>query len=92
MANKVSIPRFIPQNQSVFDMPAGHWGSNNGINVFVRCPEETHLIMRIEHEINENGVLKPSLGCSGKHAKGMEHFHIWATLEDWDFKAKPKGI
>ena len=92
MTNKTILPRFIPKKEeSLFDMPIGHWASKNGKNVFVRCVEESHLIMTIHHEISDKGALKPSLGCNDKHPQKLEHFHIWATLANWDIPAKSKG-
>ena len=88
MAQNYNIPRFIPgEGQSNFDLGSGMWASSNGLNVFVRCNDNTHMAMTIQHAINEKGLLSPSLRCP--QGSDPEHFHIWATLEYWPFAAKP---
>ena len=54
------------------------WRGTGAQTAMVRCPK-CGLDCSLKHEISDDGVVTPSLGCPYKGC----NFHEWVTLEDW---------
>jgi hypothetical protein len=75
---KVEFGKLVPGSWSVQTGDKGEWA------VFVMCLNG-HIGSLIDHSIDEQGRVFPSLVCP-ESDKGCD-FHIHATLDEWDSPA-----